>query len=79
MIHPVVLIHQGHIHRDVIALIHCITQKNQIFTRSPVLVHRHVHSTDLHSHCLTQENHLESSHQLCCSEEAITLSSFMFT
>jgi hypothetical protein len=38
---------------------HCITQKNQIFTRSHVLVHRHVHSTDLLSHCLTQENHLE--------------------
>jgi hypothetical protein len=42
-----------------ISLAHCITQKNQIFTRSPVLVHRHVHSTDLLSHCLTQENHLE--------------------
>jgi hypothetical protein len=24
-----------------------------------MLVHRHVHSTDLLSHCLTQENHLE--------------------
>jgi hypothetical protein len=42
-----------------ISLAHYITQKNQIFTRSPVLVHRHVHSTDLVSHCLTHENHLE--------------------
>jgi hypothetical protein len=42
-----------------ISLAHCITHKSQIFTRSPVLVHKHVHSTDLHSHCLTQENHLE--------------------
>jgi hypothetical protein len=42
-----------------ISLAHCITQKNQIFTRSHVLVHRHVHSTDLLSHCLTRENHLE--------------------
>jgi hypothetical protein len=40
-------------------LAHCITQKNQIFTCSPVLVHRHIHSTDLLSLCLTQENHLE--------------------
>jgi hypothetical protein len=43
----------------------CITQKNHFFTsaplgsRSPVLVHRHVHSTDLLSHCITQESHLE--------------------
>jgi hypothetical protein len=42
-----------------ISLAHCITQKNKIFTRSPVLVHRHVHSTDLLSHYLTQESHLE--------------------
>jgi hypothetical protein len=42
-----------------ISLAHCIIQKNQIFTRSPVLVHRHVHSIDLLSHCLTHENHLE--------------------
>jgi hypothetical protein len=42
-----------------ISLAHCITQKNQIFTRSPVLVHRHVHSTDLLFHCITQESHLE--------------------
>jgi hypothetical protein len=42
-----------------ISLAHCITQKNQFFTRSPVLVHRHVHSTDLLSHCITQESHLE--------------------
>jgi hypothetical protein len=42
-----------------ISLAHCITQKNQIFTCSHVLVHRHVHSTDLLSHYLTQENHLE--------------------
>jgi hypothetical protein len=42
-----------------ISLAYCITHKNQIFTRSPVLIHRHVHSTDLLSHCLTQENHLE--------------------
>jgi hypothetical protein len=42
-----------------ISLAHYITQKNQIFTRSPMLIHRHVHSTDLLFHCLTQENHLE--------------------
>jgi hypothetical protein len=49
-----------------ISLAHCITQKNHFFTsaqplgfRSPVLVHRHVHSTDLISHCITQEIHLE--------------------
>jgi hypothetical protein len=49
-----------------ISLAHCITQKNHFFTsawplgsRSPVLVHRHVHSTDLLSHCITQESHLE--------------------
>jgi hypothetical protein len=34
---------------------HCITQKNWIFTHSPMLVH----STNLLSHCLTQENHLD--------------------
>jgi hypothetical protein len=42
-----------------ISLAHCITQKNQIFTRSSVLVHRHVHSIDLLFHCITQEIHLE--------------------
>jgi hypothetical protein len=42
-----------------ISLAHCITQKNHFFTRSPVLVHRHVHSTDLLSHCITHESHLE--------------------
>jgi hypothetical protein len=42
-----------------ISLAHCITQKNQIFTRSPVLIHRHVHSIDLLFHCITQESHLE--------------------
>jgi hypothetical protein len=49
-----------------ISLAHCITQKNHFFTsaqplgsRSPVLIHRHVHSTDLLSHCITQESHLE--------------------
>jgi hypothetical protein len=42
-----------------ISLAHCITQKNQFFTRSPVLVHRHVYSIDLLSHCITQESHLE--------------------
>jgi hypothetical protein len=38
-----------------VSLVHCITQKNHIFTRSHVLVH----STNILSHCLTQENHLE--------------------
>jgi hypothetical protein len=42
-----------------ISLAHCITQRNHFFTRSPILVHRHVHSTDLLSHCITQESHLE--------------------
>ena len=42
-----------------ISLAHYITQKNQILTRSHVLVHRHVHSTDLLFHCITQESHLE--------------------
>jgi hypothetical protein len=49
-----------------ISLAHCITQKNHFFTsaqplgsRSLVLVHRHVHSTDLLSHCITHESHLE--------------------
>jgi hypothetical protein len=49
-----------------ISLAHCITQKNHFFTsaqplgsRSPVLVHMHVHSTNLLSHCITQESHLE--------------------
>ena len=42
-----------------ISLAYCITQKNQIFTRSPVVIHRHVHSIDLLFHCITQESHLE--------------------
>jgi hypothetical protein len=42
-----------------IYLAHYITQTNHFFTRPPVLVHRHVHSTDLLSHCITQESHLE--------------------
>jgi hypothetical protein len=49
-----------------ISLAHCITQKNQFFisaqqlgSRSPVLVHRHIHSTDLLSHCITQKSHME--------------------
>jgi hypothetical protein len=42
-----------------ISLAHCITLKNQLFTHSPVLVHKHVHSTDLLSHCITQESRLE--------------------
>jgi hypothetical protein len=41
------------------SLSHCITQRNQLFTRSPVLIHRHIHSTYLLSHCITQESHLE--------------------
>jgi hypothetical protein len=42
-----------------ISLAHCIIQKNQFFTCSPVLVHRHIHSTYLLSHCITHESHLE--------------------
>jgi hypothetical protein len=42
-----------------ISLAHCITQKNHFFTCSHVLVHRHIHLTDLISHCITQEIHLE--------------------
>jgi hypothetical protein len=42
-----------------ISLVHCIIQKNQIFTRSPVLGHRHVHSTNLLFYCITHESHLE--------------------
>jgi hypothetical protein len=49
-----------------ISLAHFITQKNHFFTsaqplgsRSPVIVHRHVHSTDLIFHCITHESHLE--------------------
>jgi hypothetical protein len=42
-----------------ISLAHCITQKNHFFTCSPMLVHKHVHSTDLLSHCITHESHLE--------------------
>jgi hypothetical protein len=48
------------------SLDHCITQNNHFFTSaqplglcSPVLIHRHVHSTYLLSHCITQESHLE--------------------
>jgi hypothetical protein len=40
-------------------MVHCITQRNHFFTRSLVLVHRHVHSTYLLSHSITQESHLE--------------------
>ena len=65
-----------------ISLAHCITQKNQFFTnaqplgsRSPVLVHRHVHSTDLFSHCITHDNHLEFIISTLCSEEVNTSSS----
>jgi hypothetical protein len=61
-----------------ISLAHCITQKNHFFTsaqplgsRSPVLVHRHVHSTDLLSHCITQESHLEFHHQLSAQRRLI--------
>jgi hypothetical protein len=49
-----------------ISLAHCITQTDHFFTsaqplgsHSPVLVHIHVHSTDLLSHCITHESHLE--------------------
>jgi hypothetical protein len=49
-----------------ISLAHRITQKNHFFTsaqplgsRSLVLVHMHIHSIDLLSHCITQEIHLE--------------------
>jgi hypothetical protein len=42
-----------------ISLAHCITKNNHIFTRSHVLVHRHDHSIDLLSQCLTQENRLK--------------------
>jgi hypothetical protein len=49
-----------------ISLAHCITQKNHFFSsahplgsRSPVLVHMHIHSTELPFHCITQESHLE--------------------
>jgi hypothetical protein len=49
-----------------ISLVHYITQKNHFFTsaqplgsRSHVLVHKHVHSTNLLSHCITQKIHLE--------------------
>jgi hypothetical protein len=49
-----------------ISLAHCITQKNHFFTsaqplgsRLPVLVHMHVHSTYILSHCITHESHLE--------------------
>jgi hypothetical protein len=44
-------------------------------SRSPVLIHRHVHSTDLLSHCITQESHLEFIISTLCSEEANTSSS----
>jgi hypothetical protein len=42
-----------------ISLAHCFTHENQIFTRSPMIVHMHIHSTDLLSQCLTQNIHLE--------------------
>jgi hypothetical protein len=40
-----------------------------------VLIHRHVHSIDLLSHCITQESHLECIISTLCSEEANTSSS----
>jgi hypothetical protein len=65
IIHPLV-IHWGTSIWISISLAHCITQKNHFFTsaqpigsRSPVLVHMHVHSTDLLSHYITQESHME--------------------
>jgi hypothetical protein len=49
-----------------ISLDHFITQKNHFFTSaqplgscSPVLIHLHIHSTNLLSHCITQEIHME--------------------
>jgi hypothetical protein len=49
-----------------VSMAHCITQKNHFFTsaqplgsRTLVLVHRHIHSTYLLSHCITEEIHLE--------------------
>jgi hypothetical protein len=42
-----------------ISLAHFITQRNHFLTHSPMLVHMHIHSTDLLSHCITQESHLE--------------------
>jgi hypothetical protein len=49
-----------------ISLAHCIAQNNHFFTsarplgsHSPVLVHRHIHSTYLIFHCITWESHLE--------------------
>jgi hypothetical protein len=41
-----------------ISLAHC-TQKNHFFTCLPLLVRRHIHSTNLLSHCITHESHME--------------------
>jgi hypothetical protein len=40
-----------------------------------VLIHKHVHSTDLLSHCITQESHLEFIISTLYSKEAKTSSS----
>jgi hypothetical protein len=40
-----------------------------------VLIHRHIHSTNLLSHCITQESHLEFIISTLYSEEANTSSS----
>jgi hypothetical protein len=42
-----------------ISLAHYITQRNHFFTCSHVLIHGHIHSTNLLSHLITQEIHLE--------------------
>jgi hypothetical protein len=52
-----------------------LTSAQPLGSRSHVLVHRHVHSTDLLSHCITQESHLEFIISTLCSEEANTSSS----
>jgi hypothetical protein len=59
MIHPIVLIHYWNIHRDVhiSGSLHYIEEP--AFTCSHVLVHRHIHSTDLLSHCITQESQMD--------------------
>jgi hypothetical protein len=43
---------------------------------SPVLIYMHVHSTDLISHCITHESHLEFIISTLCSEEANTSYSY---
>jgi hypothetical protein len=50
---------------------HCITQNKQFFTRSPVLIHMHVHSTDLPSHYVTHESHLEFIINSCAQRRLI--------